>query len=42
VKSFVEPVGGQSTAPFHISAALEYRWDSLQTRENRDDGGGRA
>jgi hypothetical protein len=25
VKSFVEPVGGQSAEPFHISAALEYR-----------------
>jgi predicted XRE-type DNA-binding protein len=33
VKSFVEPGGGQSAEPFHISAALEYRWDSLQTRD---------
>ncbi len=31
VKSFVEPFGGQHAAPFHVSAALEYRWDALQT-----------
>jgi len=31
VKSFVEPFGGQHAEPFHISAALEYRWDALQT-----------
>ncbi len=31
VKSFVEPFGGQHGAPFHVTAALEYRWDALQT-----------
>jgi hypothetical protein len=31
VKSFVEPFGGQQAEPFHVSAALEYRWDALQT-----------
>ncbi len=31
VKSFVEPFGGQHAEPFHVSAALEYRWDALQS-----------
>lgn len=30
-KSFVEPFGGQHAEPFHITAALELRWDALQT-----------
>ncbi len=31
VKSFVEPFGGQHAEPFHVTAALAYRWDALQT-----------
>jgi hypothetical protein len=31
VKSFVEPFGGQHAEPFQVSAALEYRWDALQS-----------
>lgn len=32
VKSFVESAGGQPDAePFHVTAALKYRWDALQT-----------
>ncbi len=31
VKSFVEPYGGQHAEPFHVSAALAYRRDALQT-----------
>jgi hypothetical protein len=30
-KSFVEPLGRQDAEPFHITAALEFRWDALQT-----------
>lgn len=30
-KSFVEPFGGQHAEPFHVTAALEFRWDALQT-----------
>jgi hypothetical protein len=28
VKSFVGPFGGPHAPPFHVSAALEYRWDA--------------
>jgi hypothetical protein len=30
-KSFVEPLGGQDTEPFHVSASLAYRWDAFHT-----------
>lgn len=30
-KAFVEPFGGQHAEPFHVTAALEFRWDALQT-----------
>lgn len=30
VKSSVEPFGGQQAEPFHVVAALSYRWDALQ------------
>lgn len=30
-KAFVEPFGGQHAEPFHITAALRFRWDALQT-----------
>jgi hypothetical protein len=31
VRSVVEPFGGQHAGPFHVTAALAYRWDALQT-----------
>jgi hypothetical protein len=30
-KTYVEPFGGQHAEPFHVTAALEFRWDALQT-----------
>jgi hypothetical protein len=30
-KTFVEPVGGQEADPFHVAAALSWRWDALLT-----------
>jgi hypothetical protein len=39
-RSHVEPAGGQHAAPFHVTAALEFRWDALQaarTRTTEDD-----
>lgn len=31
VKSFVEPPGGRRMEPFHVSAALAYRWNAIHT-----------
>ena len=31
VTVYVEPVGHETSAPFHISGAISWRWDALQT-----------
>ena len=30
-ETFVEPLGGQEAEPFHVAAALSWRWDALAT-----------
>ena len=30
-ETYVEPLGGQEAEPFHIAAALSWRWDALMT-----------
>src|SRR4051794_8261680 len=30
-KTFVEPLGGQHAGAFHVTAALKFRWNALQT-----------
>lgn len=31
LETFVEPLGGQEAEPFHVAAALSWRWDALLT-----------
>lgn len=34
-RTFVEPFGSQHAESFHVTAALEFRWDALQTARTR-------
>jgi hypothetical protein len=34
-KAFAEPPGGQRAEPLHVTTALEFRWDALQTARTR-------
>lgn len=35
VKVYVEPLGGQDVEPFHVTAELSWRWESLHTARSR-------